>query len=105
MSSEPDELYTLRNLFWLGNYQVIITHICKYIAFIATKIKITNLLSYLKKLAINEANGLTRCPAALVPERDEFLYRSYLALGQMHVIFSEIKDTSPPGNVMKIIIN
>jgi hypothetical protein len=20
--SEPDELYTLRNLFWLGNYQV-----------------------------------------------------------------------------------
>lgn len=21
--SEPDELYTLRNLFWLGNFQVL----------------------------------------------------------------------------------
>ena len=22
--SEPDELYTLRNLFWLGNFQVLL---------------------------------------------------------------------------------
>lgn len=63
--SEPDELYTLRNLFWLGNFQ----------------------------LAINEGGGLNRLPQHLVVERDEFIYRSYLALGQFHVILGEIKDT------------
>jgi coatomer protein complex subunit epsilon len=61
---EPDELYTLRNLFWLGNFQ----------------------------LAINEANSLSRIPAALHPERDEFVYRSYLALGQHNIVLSEVKD-------------
>jgi len=65
MSAEPDELYTLRNLYWLGNYQ----------------------------LAINEANGLNRLRQDLVHEKDEYLYRSYLALGQSHIIISEIKDS------------
>ena len=63
--SEPDELYTLRNLFWLGNFQ----------------------------LAINEAGGLGRIPAALHAERDEYMYRSYLALGQHSLVLSEVKDT------------
>jgi coatomer protein complex subunit epsilon len=61
---EPDELYTLRNLFWLGNYQ----------------------------LAINETNNM-RLPANLVTEKEEYVYRSYLALGQYQMILSEIKDT------------
>ncbi len=64
--SEPDELYTLRNLFWLGNFQ----------------------------LAINEANGMKRCPPHLVTEKSEFMYRSYLALGQYDVVLSEVSDTS-----------
>lgn len=62
--SEPDELYTLRNLFWLGNYQ----------------------------LAINEASGLSRIPQPLITEKEEFVYRSYLALGQYSVILSEIRE-------------
>ena len=66
MSSEPDELYTLRNLFWTGSYQ----------------------------LAITEANGLRRVPKHLESIRDEILYRSYLALGQHSLILTEIKETS-----------
>lgn len=69
--SDPDELYTLRNLFWLGNFQN----------------------------AINEAASLTRIPAKLLTEKDEYLYRSYLSLGQYHIITGEIKDsqTTPIG--------
>lgn len=48
----------------------------------------------LLQLAINEANGLNRCPQSLVAEKNEFLYRSYLAMGQYHIILSEIKDVS-----------
>jgi coatomer protein complex subunit epsilon len=62
--TESDELYSLRNIYWLGNFQG----------------------------AIKEANTLTRCPAHLTTERDEFLYRAYLAQGQYDIIFSEIGD-------------
>ncbi|CAM9612128.1 unnamed protein product [Heterosigma akashiwo] len=67
--SEPDELYTLRNHFWLGNYQ----------------------------MALSEGAGLGRLPnQQLKVERDEFLYRSYIALGQYSVVLSEVKDNAPP---------
>ena len=67
---EPDELYTLRNLFWLGNYQ----------------------------LAINEANGIRgSLSVPLENEKKEFLYRSYLALGQYDIVTSEIAADSPAG--------
>ena len=64
---EPDELYTLRNLFWMGNFQ----------------------------LAINEANGMRNVPASLASEKKEFLYRSYLALGQHDILLGEIEADSP----------
>lgn len=64
MSGEPDELYTLRNLFWLGNFQ----------------------------LAINEANGLKRCPPHMATEKLEYMYRSYIALGQNDLVISEIGE-------------
>lgn len=66
MNHEPDELYTLRNLFWLGNFQ----------------------------LAIGEATGMKKCPSNLVTEKSEYMYRSYLALGQYDVVTSEINDNS-----------
>ncbi|CAM9999129.1 unnamed protein product [Discosporangium mesarthrocarpum] len=66
--SEPDELFTLRNHFWLGSYQ----------------------------LAIAEGSGLGRLPDNLRIERDEFIYRSYLALAQYSVVLGEIKDNAPP---------
>jgi coatomer subunit epsilon len=66
MNQEPDELYTLRNLFWLGNYQ----------------------------LAINEANSIKRCPSNLLSEKTEFMYRSYTAMGQYDIVISEVSDES-----------
>jgi len=71
MSTEPDELFTLRTLFWIGNFQS----------------------------AINEGSGLNKLNPSLVSERDEYIYRSYLSLGQHHIILSEIKDNSPKTTV------
>lgn len=65
--SEPDELYTLRNRFWLGNFQ----------------------------LAIAEGNNLMRLSEPLRTERDEFVYRCYVGLGQYNLVLSEIKATAP----------
>lgn len=62
--SEPDELFTVRTLFWLGSYQA----------------------------AINEATSNKRIPATLVGEKEEYIYRCFLALGQYSVITSEIKE-------------
>jgi coatomer protein complex subunit epsilon len=61
---DPDELYTLRNQFWLGNYQQ----------------------------AVNEGNSLTRLPTGLQVEKQEYMYRSFLALGQFDVVDGEIQD-------------
>lgn len=61
--SEPDDLFTLRNHFWLGSYQ----------------------------LAIAEGSGLGRLPESLRVERDEFIYRSYLALGQYSIVLEEVR--------------
>jgi len=63
--SEPDELFTVRTLFWLGSYQT----------------------------CINEATSNKQIPASCNNERKEYLYRSFLALGQGDVVTSEIKDT------------
>lgn len=77
---EPDELYTLRNLFWLGNYQ----------------------------LAINEANSLQKKlgnNASLLAEKQELVYRSYVALEQYQVVLSEIKDSPKTPIGMRSSIN
>jgi coatomer subunit epsilon len=66
--SEPDELFTLRNSFWLGLY----------------------------RQAIAEGGGLPRSlPEQLRIERDEYVYRSYIALGQPNVVISEVKESAP----------
>ena len=69
MGDAPDDLYTLRNLFWMGGFQ----------------------------LAINEANGMRNTAAALLTEKKEYLYRSYLALGQHDILLGEITSESPAG--------
>lgn len=63
---DVDELFTLRNHFWMGNYQ----------------------------LAINEASTMNRLNDALQIERDTYVYRSYVALGQYDVVLDEVKDES-----------
>lgn len=63
--AEPDDLYTLRNLFWLGNYQ----------------------------RAIQEGGTLSRLSEALRIEAKEYVYRSYIALGQFTLVVDEIPES------------
>lgn len=44
--------------------------------------------------AINEANVLVKVNPALKPEKDEYLYRSYLGVGQYNIILNEVKDNA-----------
>lgn len=74
--TDPDELYTLRNRFWLGNFQ----------------------------MAIAEGNALTRLSDPLKTERDEFVYRSYVGLGQYGLVIGEIGEESPiPLQAVKLL--
>jgi coatomer protein complex subunit epsilon len=63
--SRPDQLFTLRNLYWVGNFQG----------------------------AINESNTLTKLHPTLQTEKLEYLYRSYVALGQNSIVMSEVRDS------------
>lgn len=47
--------------------------------------------------AINEANGLKKIAKNLVEEKDELMYRCYIALGQFHIIVNEVKATASVG--------
>lgn len=62
--SEPDELYNLRNNYWIGNYQK----------------------------AISEGSALQRLSEEKKIESKEYIYRSYIALGQCGVVLDEVKD-------------
>eukprot|EP01040_Poterioochromonas_malhamensis_P015033 gene15033-16749_t len=64
--AETDELFTLRSLYWIGNYQG----------------------------AINEANGLHKVKPNLKDEKDEYVYRSFIGLGQYNIVLSEVSDSS-----------
>ncbi len=57
------------------------------------------LITKIGQAAINEGNGLHKLSAALVSEKEEYVYRCYLALGQYQIILSEIKDNSPKTTV------
>ena len=65
--TEPDELYTLRAQFWLGHYQ----------------------------MAADEAKSIMRRPMspALKAEREEFVLRSLIAMGQFDKVISSSPDT------------
>eukprot|EP00981_Chlorochromonas_danica_P007863 scaffold1885_cov161-Ochromonas_danica.AAC.6 len=45
------------------------------------------------KAAINEATGLTKVKGALLEEKEEIVYRCYLAMGQLHIVLNEISDS------------
>jgi len=63
---EPDQLFTLRNLFYLGNFRE----------------------------AIREAKSLNRLGESQRIERDCFLYRSHISQGDFGVALDEIQDQS-----------
>ena len=70
MSSEPDELYTLRAQYWLGHYT----------------------------MAVDEAKSIMRRPMSpeLKLEREEFSLRSQLALGQHNKVIQTSQESSEP---------
>ncbi|CAH0492806.1 unnamed protein product [Peronospora farinosa] len=63
--TEPDELFTLKNQLWVGNYQ--------------------NVLS--------ECATLNHINEALMNERDVYVYRAHLALGNFSLVLQSIPDT------------
>lgn len=64
MASEVDELYSVKTAFWLGNYDE----------------------------AVQEARQARVKADALKVERDVFMYRAYIAMGQYDAVFAGIKD-------------
>jgi len=62
-----DELFEIKNNFYLGNYQA----------------------------AINTATQLNISDPNLSIERDCYLYRAYIAIGSYNVVLDEVKDSSP----------
>lgn len=69
--AEPDELYTLRAQYWLGHY----------------------------RLALEEGKAISRRPMAphLKTEREEFILRAHLALGEYDKVLKETQSSTQPG--------
>ncbi|RYH28361.1 hypothetical protein EON65_12520 [archaeon] len=42
---------------------------------------------------MNEGNGLTKLRGPLAEEKEEFIYRCYLAMGQHNIVLGEISDS------------
>lgn len=76
--SEPDELYTLRAQYWLGHYI----------------------------LCLDEAKSIARLPMSpqLKIEREEFVLRSYLAMGEFEKVLQlPTQNEDDPGEFLVLM--
>ena len=73
---EPDDLYTLRAQYWLGHYI----------------------------MAADEAKNIMRRPMSpeLKIEREEFMLRSQLALGQHNKVIQAAQESSEPSTYFDV---
>ena len=75
---DVDELYTLKNHFWTGNFQQ----------------------------AVQEAQALTHVSGDIAVDRDVLMYRSYCGLKQYNVVLDEVADDAPtPMLAVKLLAN
>ncbi|KAG5190494.1 vesicle coat complex COPI, epsilon subunit [Tribonema minus] len=66
--SDPDDLFTMRNCFWLGLYQQ----------------------------ALAEGAGLPRnMPEPMKLEKEEYVHRCHIAMGQYQTVISAVSDSAP----------
>lgn len=75
---EPDELYTLRAQYWLGHYN----------------------------LCHDETKAVARRPMSgdLKIEREEFAFRSLLAMKQFDKVISEASISQSPGSYIFVVL-
>ena len=88
--TEVDELFDLKNSFYLGNFAHTINE--------ANKLKLSKFSILNDFWSFHETKtGLTNFLAGeTATERDVFLYRAMIAQKQFSVLNAEIKSSSPP---------
>ncbi|KPI97090.1 Coatomer subunit epsilon [Papilio xuthus] len=74
---DVDELFDVKNAFYIGNYQQ----------------------------AINEAQNVTPSTPLVALQRDAFLYRSYIAQGNFRIVMQELKTADPMLQPLKTLVD
>ncbi|XP_045501066.1 coatomer subunit epsilon [Colias croceus] len=74
---DVDELFDVKNAFYVGNYQQ----------------------------AINEAQNVNPSSPLIALQRDTFLYRSYIAQGNFRIVLQELKTADPLLQPLKTLVD
>ncbi|XP_049871705.1 coatomer subunit epsilon [Pectinophora gossypiella] len=74
---DVDELFDVKNAFFVGNYQQ----------------------------AINEAQGISPSTPLIALQRDTYLYRSYIAQGNYRIVLQELKSADPLLQPLKTLVD
>ncbi|RVE44749.1 hypothetical protein evm_010601 [Chilo suppressalis] len=74
---DVDELFDVKNAFYVGNYQQ----------------------------AVNEALSFNASTPLLALQKDAYLYRSYIALGNYRLVLQELKTADPMLQPLKILVD
>ena len=87
----PDQLYTLKSLYWLGSYQV-----CSTCVLVSASPWTLGSSCLSAQPALSEAATLHPSEPSVVEARDVLVYRTYIALKQFSVVLGEVKADATP---------